>query len=173
MPQSRWLGSDKSAFILEADASGATGYQWKKDGLTVSDGEKAGRRVSGALSASLSVSGAGAADSGVYVLEARNAFGMQLSRRVEVAVPGVPVVWQTISAGAGARLGETLLLSVGVSCVKPFFVLWSKNGVPLRWTQSSVLQLRNADESTSGLYSAVILNAYGTTSAGEVVVQIP
>jgi hypothetical protein len=172
MPQSRWLGSGKNAFVLEAEVSGATSYQWKKDGLTVSDGEKAGRRVSGALSAFLSVTGAGAGDSGLYVLEARNAFGMEVSRRVEVGVPGVPVVWQPIFAGAEARPGETLTLSVGVSCVKPFFVLWTKNGVPLRWTQSPTLQLRNADEAMSGRYSAVVVNAYGTVSAGEVVVQI-
>jgi hypothetical protein len=63
-------------------------------------------------------------------------------------------------------------LSVGFACAKPFFVAWSKDGRLLRWTQSSVYQLRAADASMSGRYSAVVINAYGSTDAGEVSVQV-
>ena len=89
-----------------------------------------------------------------------------------MGVPGVPVVSQRIAAGVGVKAGDTLLLSVGVSCAKPFFVVWSKDGAPLRWTQSMVYQRRAADASMSGRYSAVVVNAYGSVSAGEVAVQI-
>jgi hypothetical protein len=173
MPQSQRLQPGANAFVLEALVEHATLYQWKKDGVSLLDGESSGRRISGARTASLSVTGAGAADSGTYVLEARNAFGIQSSRRVEVGVPGVPVVGQRIAAGSGLNAGDTLLLSVGVSSTKPFFVVWSKNGAPLRWTQSTVYERRAADASMSGRYSAVVVNAYGSASAGEVSVQIP
>jgi hypothetical protein len=173
MPQSQRLQPGANAFVLEAQVEYATQYQWKKDGVSLLDGQSGGRRISGAATASLSVTGAGPADSGVYVLEARNSFGQQSSRRVEVGVPGPPVVGQRIAAGSGLRAGDTLLLSVGVSSVKPFFVVWSKDGTPLRWTQSTVFERRVADASMSGRYSAVVVNAYGSASAGEVSVQIP
>ena len=172
MPQAQRLQPEVKAFALEAQVQYATEYQWKKDGVSLLDGESGGRQISGARSAVLNVTGAGAADSGVYVLEARNAIGMQSSRRVEVGVPGVPVVSQRISAGVGVKAGDTLLLSVGVSCAKPFFVVWSKDGRPLRWTQATVYQARAADTSMSGRYSAVVVNAYGSASAGEVSVQV-
>jgi hypothetical protein len=83
------------------------------------------------------------------------------------------VVSQRIAAGAGLKAGDTLLLSVGVSSAKPFFVAWSKDGRLLRWTQSTIYQLRSADASMSGQYSAVVINADGSESAGEVRVQVP
>jgi hypothetical protein len=170
--ESQSLQSGVRAFALQAQVEYATDFQWKKDGLSLVDGESGGHRVSGARTAALSVTGAGTADSGTYVLEARNAVGTQSSRRVEVGLPGVPVVSQRIAAGVGVKAGDTLLLSVGVSCAKPFFVVWSKDGAPLRWTQSTVYQKRAADASMSGRYSAVVVNAYGSVSAGEVTVQI-
>jgi hypothetical protein len=172
MPEYRRLQAGSADFVLEAQVEEAAEFQWKKDDLTLVDLQSPGRAISGARSAVLRVTGASAADSGNYVLEARNAFGARSSRRVEVGVPGLPVVTQKISAGTGVRVGDTLLLSVGVSCAKPFFVVWSKNGVPLRWTQSLLYQLPNADASMSGRYSAVVVNAYGSVSAGEVNVQV-
>jgi hypothetical protein len=172
MPQSQWLPRGGQAFALEAEAEHATGYQWKKDGFSLLDGEIGRRRISGARTASLHVTGAGPADSGTYVLEASNALGTQSSRRAEVGVPGAPVVTQRISAGTLVRAGDPLLLSVGFACAKPFFVAWSKDGRLLRWTQSPVYQLRAADASMSGRYSAVVINAYGSTDAGEVSVQV-
>jgi hypothetical protein len=118
------------------------------------------------------VGSASAVDSGAYVLEARNGLGMQSSRRAEVAVPGLPVVTQRISAGNGVKAGDTLLLSVEVASAKPFFVIWSKNGAPVRWTQSTLLQMREADASMAGRYSAVVVNPHGSTSAGEVSVVV-
>jgi hypothetical protein len=172
MPQSQRLTTGGTGFVLEAQVQQATGFQWKKDGVSVVDFDGPGRRVSGARSAVLSVSGANAADSGTYVLEARNAFGWQSSGRAEVGVPGAAVITQKIAAGGGVKVGDTLLLTVGVACAKPYFVVWSKNGVPLRWTQSTLLQLREADASMSGRYSAEVVNAYGRVSAGEVTVQV-
>ena len=160
------------AIFFVVDGSIAPTYQWNKDGVSLLDGESAGRRISGARTAVLSVTGAGAADSGAYVLEASNALGTQSSWRAEVGVPGAPVITQRISAGAGVQAGDDLLLSVGVSCARPFFIAWSKDGRLLRWTQSAVYQFRAANAAMSGRYSAVVINAYGSESAGEVSVQV-
>jgi hypothetical protein len=173
MPQSKWLAPGTQSFTLDAKVEHAKEYQWKKDGVSLVDGESGGRRISGARSALLTVTGASAADSGSYMLEASNALGTQSSRAAEVGVPGVPVVSQRIASGVGVKAGDTLLLSVGVSSAKPFFVAWSKDGRLLRWTQSTTFQLRSADASMSGRYSAVVINAYGSESAGEVSVQVP
>jgi hypothetical protein len=172
MPQSQRLQAGGQAFALEARVEHATDYQWKKDGVSLLDGESGGRRISGARTAALQVTGAGVADSGGYVLEARNALGTRSSRRAEVGVPGAPVVTQQISGVGLVKAGDTLVLSVGIACAKPFFVAWSKDGRLLRWTQSPVYQLRAADASMSGRYSAVVINAYGSEGAGEVSVQI-
>ncbi len=173
MPQSRWLAAGVREFVLEANVEHAGEYQWKKDGLSLVDGESGGRRISGARSSVLTVTGASAADSGTYVLEASNGLGIQRSRPAEVGVPGVPVVNQQIAVGAGVKAGDTLLLSVGVSSAKPYFVAWSKDGRLLRWTQSTILELPSADALMSGRYSAVVINAYGSESAGELDVRIP
>jgi hypothetical protein len=70
------------------------------------------------------------------------------------------------------KTGRSILLSVGVASAKPFFVVWSRNGSPLRWTPSTLLQIPDADASMSGRYSAVVVNAYGSSSAGEVDVKV-
>lgn len=172
MPESQRLASRDTAFILAAEVEDASDFQWKKDDVSLADVDAGARRVSGARSPVLRVEGATAADSGVYVLEARNSLGVQTSRRAEVAVPGVPVVVQRIAEGTGVRVGNSILLSVGVASAKPFFVVWSRNGSPLRWTQSTLLQIPEAEASMSGRYSAVVVNAYGSTSAGEVDVRV-
>lgn len=172
MPDSRRLASGETAFVLAAEVEDASNFQWKKDGVSIADAEVGGRRVSGARSPVLRVEGATAADSGAYVLEARNRLGVQPSRRAEVAVPGAPVVFQSIAEGTGVKTGRSILLSVGVASAKPFFVVWSRNGSPLRWTPSTLLQIPDADASMSGRYSAVVVNAYGSSSAGEVDVKV-
>jgi hypothetical protein len=172
MPESQRLASRDTAFILAAEVEDASDFQWKKDDVSLADVDAGARRVSGARSPVLRVEGATAVDSGAYVLEARNSLGVQTSRRAEVAVPGVPVVVQRIAEGTGVRVGNSILLSVGVASAKPFFVVWSRNGSPLRWTQSTLLQIPEAEASMSGRYSAVVVNAYGSTSAGEVDVRV-
>jgi hypothetical protein len=172
MPESRRLGHGETFFVLSAEVENADELQWKKDGVSIVDSVSEPRRISGARSAVLRVGSASAVDSGAYVLEARNGLGMQSSRRAEVAVPGLPVVTQRISAGNGVKAGDTLLLSVEVASAKPFFVIWSKNGAPVRWTQSTLLQMREADASMAGRYSAVVVNPHGSTSAGEVSVVV-
>jgi hypothetical protein len=162
---------------LAAEVSGADTLVWKRDRVTLADGVSAGGgSVSGANTAALNISGVTGADSGSYWLEARNAFGSVSTRPVYVVVQAPPVVVRQPAAPAGLKVGDSLVLSAGVSGAAPLYYQWKKDGVPFRWNvafSSTVnLMVPRVGASSSGRYSLVLLNQFGTVVSEEVEVAV-
>jgi len=172
-PSSQRLKADQTGFSLETEAINANTFQWKKDGIVLSNGTFAGVEFSGATTPKLTLKGVSGMDSGSYTLDAKNSFTTVTSRAAEIAVPGAPVVGSHGIVGSGSlKTGDTLMLSLEAYGAKPLTTLWKKDGRPFRTTSGTTLQIRNATETLAGRYSATVLNAYGRAVSTEAVVTV-
>ena len=172
-PLSQRLKVDQTGFSLETETLNASSFQWKKDGIALSDGTFAGVEFSGTTSQKLTLNGVSGMDSGSYTLDAKNNFTTVSSRAAEIAVPGAPVVGSHgIVVSGSLKAGDTLLLSLEAYGAKPLMTLWKKDGRPFRTTSGTTLQIRNATEAFSGRYSATVLNIYGRDASKEAVVTV-
>jgi hypothetical protein len=160
-PQPQWLPVGHSVVGLNVGAEGAIAFQWKKDSIPLSDVSSAVRQIWGSNSSSLNIVGATSGDSGNYTVDVIGGDMTVSSRPVSVSVAGPPVITQKLSGTQSLQQGDTLFLNLGVSGVKPLFVLWQKNGLPLRWTQTTTLVIPNVSSVDEGSYSAVVVNPYG------------
>jgi hypothetical protein len=171
-PISQRLKKTDTSFTLEAQVENATSYQWKKNGVPLSDGTLGIHSISGAFTNRLFIEGVEAADSGVYLLEASNAFSKISSRRVDVSVPQPPVVLQELVPSANLRSGDTLILSVQTGGASPQITTWFKDGKFLKRTSGTVLQVPKITPDQSGVYSFSVSNSFGSTQPKAITVQV-
>jgi hypothetical protein len=166
------LKTGETSFSLSLEAEGATSYQWKKDGVSLVDGVSGTHTVSGATTTKLTVSGAVAADSGFYTLEATNGSGTVSSRRAEVVVAGAPKITQPPVAPIGLKAGSPFQLSVTASGTGPIMYMWAKDGRTVQWGTSPVYQVRSAKVGDAGKYVVYAVNRYGLDQSAELQVSV-
>lgn len=176
-PSSVRLVQGATSFTLSAEVSGADSLVWKKDFATLADGTSAtGSNISGATSATLSLSNITGADAGVYWLEAKNAYGAVITRPVEVMLAAPPVITQQPAAPTGLTVGDSLTLTATVSGGIPIYYQWVKDGVASRWgvaSSSSVsLTIPKTTASSAGKYTLVVMNQFATITSEPVTVSI-
>ena len=130
--------------------------------------------MSGADTAVLSITGASATDSGLYLLEARNAYGAVVTRQVAVVVQSPPVFVQQPQAPVGLKFGDTMTLSATVSGATPLYYRWRKDGVAGRWSVASSATVKLVSPrvvaSAAGRYPLELMNQFATVVSDEVVV---
>jgi hypothetical protein len=156
---------------LSASVTGATGYVWRVNGVTLKNGVSGFGSVSGADSPNLSISGLRGINSGLYELEALNENGSSFSRAI-VLVPGPPEIVQAPVAPAPVVAGKPLLLTVQASGAGPIIYEWFKDGRLVQRSTRQSYQLARTSVSSAGKYVVVARNAYGRVSAAEVQVFV-
>ena len=172
-PLSQRLKVGQTSFSVEAMTENATELQWKKDGISLSDGTFGTVAISGTRGERLMLSGVSGLDSGSYTLEATNSFTTVASRPAEIAVPGAPVLGaHGIIVPSSLHTGDTLLLTLDVAGAKPLTTHWRKDGRLVRSVQGTTLQIRNATQAFSGRYTVTVVNMYGKALSEEAVVTI-
>jgi hypothetical protein len=165
-------GVGSQNFSLTAEASGATSVGWWKNGVALSNGTSAsGSVISGVATGTLTVTGAKAADAGVYWFVARNNWGAVVSRRVEVLVWVPPVFTSQPVAPVGLKLGDPLFLTAQVNGAQPIFYQWKKDGVGGRWSSTPSLVINKTTAASAGRYVLVAVNPSGTVTSQEVTVS--
>ena len=164
------LGS--GTFSLSAVATNATSVAWWKNGVALVNGTSAsGSILSGVSTGTLTVTGAKAADAGVYWMVAKNSWGAVASQRTEVVVWVPPVVTSQPVAPIGLKVGDPLILTAQVSGAQPMYYQWKKDGVPGRWTSTPSLMINRTTAASAGKYVLVAVNPSGTVSSQEVTVS--
>jgi hypothetical protein len=156
------------AAVFAVTASGATPliYQWKKDGVPLSNSGK----VSGATNASLTISNVSPTDEADYAVIISNSIGAVESAPATLSVIVVPAITtepdaQTANAGASATF------TAFASGTSPLSYQWKKgttlltNGVNVFGATSSNLFLANLTQSDAGDYSLFVTNAAGQASS--------
>jgi hypothetical protein len=160
------------SFSLRAEATGASSVAWWKNGVALVNGTSAGgSTLSGVATGTLTVTGANAADAGVYWMLARNSWGAVASNRAEVVVWVPPVVTSQPVAPVGLRIGDPLFLTAQVSGAQPMYYQWRKDGVAGRWSSTPSLMINRTTAASAGRYVLVAVNPSGTVSSQEVTVS--
>jgi uncharacterized repeat protein (TIGR03803 family) len=151
-------------------------YQWRKDGINLSDGGG----LSGSTSRVLALNNVVLADAGTYSVTVSNAFGAVVSADAILAVTSSPPIIvlqptnQTLAPGATAVFTVTAAGNLPLSCQ------WRKNdtnladGGNISGAATASLSLSTVTEANNGIYSVIVSNALGSaTSTGAVLTVIP
>lgn len=165
-----------TTLTVEARGAPTLTYEWKKDGVVVTDGGV----YSGATTASLKLTAAQLGSAGAYTVTITNDYGSVTSRVVTLAVfPATPPSIVTQPQGQTVFEGADVTLTVTVDGPPPFTFQWFKDGVALtddaRVTGSTTLSLHLAavrlEEAGSYTFTVENFAAAVTSSAAELIVN--
>jgi hypothetical protein len=159
---------NNTSFSVLARGTPTLSYQWYKDGTTpLADGGN----ISGAQTATLSVSGISAGDAGSYSVFVTNGVGdfaqsssATLSLLTDPIITGQP---QSVTT----NFGDTATFQVTVGGTSPFNYQWHKDGVDLTdggnitGSQSNVLTITGVAGADGGNYSVTVTNALGSVDS--------
>ena len=130
--QTNQVGSTVT-FTVAAVGQTPLAYRWQKNGADLSDGGT----VSGAQTDTLTLTGIGELDEGIYTVGVTNAAGGVLSDQAFLVVLDPPVITtQPVSQAVGA--GETVAFSVGATGTALSYQ-WMFNGDPISGATGSSL----------------------------------
>lgn len=140
-------------------------YRWVKDGVPLTDGPG----ISGATTASLTLSGVDVLDTGIYYLSAWNDYDSGVSQALTLNVNGAPII--TVHP-VSVTTSNTLTTNFTVKAVGPGMLSyqWRKGGVPLTdgghysGTSTPTLTISSASGADEATYDVIVTNTYGSSS---------
>lgn len=144
---------------LEVTATGATGYQWKKDGSDIPS----------ATDATYSKSGALPADAGSYTCVVTGAGGSVTSSPATVTVNALPVITQQ-PTNQEITEGETLTLNVVATGATGY--QWKKGEENIPDATTATYTKEGATAADSGSYTCVVTGAGGSVTSNAATVTV-
>lgn len=144
---------------LEVTATGATGYQWKKDGSDIPS----------ATDATYSKSGALPADAGSYTCVVTGAGGAVESNAAVVTVNALPVITQQ-PTNQEITEGETLTLNVVATGATGY--QWKKGEEDILDATTATYTKEGATAADSGSYTCVVTGAGGSVTSNAATVTV-
>lgn len=158
---------DNVSFIIAASGTAPLSYQWRRNGVN----------LSGANSATLSLTSVSTNQAGSYTCLVTNVAGSSLSSAAVLAVSALPVapsvttqpVSQTVAVGANVTF------TVAVSGTAPFSYQWQFNGGNISGATSATLNLTAVGTNQAGTYLCLVTNTAGsaTSSQATLAVSLP
>jgi hypothetical protein len=151
---------DTVEMSVSAVGTGPLVYQWKLEGVVISDG----------TSDSIELTDVDSLDAGQYTVEISNSAGIIVSDPIEVSVSTAPqVVSQPTSKNIGLNARLILTVSATGSGLE---YQWYRDSQAITGGTDAVLTVPNAEASDSGSYHVIVTNTVGsiTSEAAEVVV---
>jgi hypothetical protein len=150
-----------AVFAVTASGTAPLSYQWRKDGVP----------ISGATSATLTVTNAQTSNAGSYSVSISNAFGSVVSGTATLTVASPPVITaQPVSRAASA--GDSVTLSVTAVATSgsqaPTFQ-WQCNGSNVVGAISQQLAIDNVQPAKAGLYAAAVTSGATTLTDAAIV----
>lgn len=144
---------------LEVTATGATGYQWKKDGSDIPSATEATYSKSGALPA----------DAGSYTCVVTGAGGAVESNAAVVTVNALPVITQQ-PTNQEITEGETLTLNVVATGATGY--QWKKGEENIPDATTATYTKEGATTADSGSYTCVVTGAGGSVTSNAATVTV-
>jgi hypothetical protein len=164
-PASQTVTTGASAtFTVAASGTAPLSYQWRFNGSN----------ISGATSASYTLSNAQSANAGSYSVVVSNSAGSATSNNATLTVstsataPSITTqpASQTINVGASATF------SVTASGTGPLTYQWRFNGSNISGATGTSYTVSNAQTSAAGNYSVVVTNSVGTATSNNAVLTV-
>ncbi len=164
-PKSQTVNEGSSVtFDVTATGTDPLSYQWKKDGSN----------ISGATSASYTISSAKTSDAGSYTVTVSNSAGSVTSSTATLTVTAKPTITvqpqnQTI------KEGNAVTFSVTVTGAEPLSYQWYKNGFVLSGATENQYTIASVAESDAGQYFVIVSNSAGSvvSETASLVVTVP
>lgn len=158
-----------AVFNVVATGTAPLAYQWRKDSLALADGPA----VSGATTATLTLTNVQATDEAGYDVVVTNSAGSDTSdvATLTVEVPTAPAV-TTPPASQTVVAGGTATFSVVASGTNPLSYQWSKNGSPLGGATAATLSLTNVQSGDAGSYTVTVTNSAGSDTSAPAVLTV-
>lgn len=153
-PQSVAVGSSAS-FSVTASGTAPLSYQWKKDGVD----------ISGATSATFSLSDVQVTDAGDYSVVVSNDIGSTTSDAAALTVLVTPVSITSQPASASVLIGADVTFGVTATGTAPLSYQWKKDDVALAGETASSLSLTSVQLADSGVYTVVVTNPAGSVTS--------
>lgn len=144
---------------LSVTATGATGYQWKKDGSDIPS----------ATNATYSKSGALPADAGSYTCVVTGAGGSVTSNPATITVNALPVITQQ-PANQEITEGETLTLNVVATGATGY--QWKKGEEVIPDATTATYTKEGATTADAGSYTCVVTGAGGSVTSNAATVTV-
>lgn len=148
---------DSVTFTVVATGDGTLSYQWRKDGTS----------VSGATSASLTLSSVAASDAADYDVVVSNDGGSVTSSAATLTVSsstGAPLI-NTQPSSQSVVEGNSVTFSVSATGSGTLSYQWQKDGSDISGATSSSYSLSAVSSSDAGDYSVVVSNSVGSVSS--------
>ena len=172
------FGALGNTTTLSATASGTAplSWQWFKDGLALADSGN----ISGSATGTLTITALTTNDLGIYFVVASNFLGSATSANASIAVNVAPVI-TVPPAGQTVAVSNTVTFTAAAAGTGPLAWQWRKNGTNLAnsatvsGATTATLTLANVTTNSSGNYSVVVTNIYGsaTSPAAALAVLLP
>ncbi|PWU17641.1 MAG: hypothetical protein C5B50_11005, partial [Verrucomicrobia bacterium] len=164
-PQNQFVSPGGTAlFNVTAIGTSPFGYQWKKNGTSLSDGAQ----ISGAHAATLTVSNVQTLDTGTYAVLVSDPNGSLLSSNATLLGPFPPVI-VTQPTNQTGRAGSAVSFGVGAAGPGPINYQWQQqganitNGLKFSGVTNATLTISNAQGADAWYYSVIVSNSYGAT----------
>ena len=151
--------NEGGSISLEVTATGATGYQWKKDGSDIPS----------ATNATYSKSGALPADAGSYTCVVTGAGGSVTSSPATVTVNALPVITQQ-PTNQEINEGETLTLNVSATGATGY--QWKKGDEDILDATTATYTKEGATAADAGSYTCVVTGAGGSVTSNAATVTV-
>ncbi|MEA4846301.1 MAG: immunoglobulin domain-containing protein [Clostridiaceae bacterium] len=165
-----------TSFTVAATGTTPLSYQWKKNGSDLSNGGS----ISGATTATLTITGVQMTDAGSYTCYVSNDAGNMTSASATLTVNSTAVVpsitWQPEDREASA--GWVVEFWLSAQGTAPLTYQWYKDGSPLSevgkfdGTTASNLIISNVQETDEGEYYCVVSNAAGNKQSDTVTLTV-
>lgn len=149
-----YSGCPGSNAVFTVVATGATSYQWRKDGTN----------LAGALGATLVVAVISAPNAGAYDCVVSNADGSTVSAVANLVVYAAPVIAVPPAPATACIGGSVTFSAVATGNPAPTFI-WRRNGLWLASGPSPSYTVSPVNAGSVGSYTVEATNACGATSS--------
>ncbi len=151
-------------FTAAASGTPTPTYQWRKEGVN----------ISGATSATLTLSSVATSAAGTYTVMATNSVGSATSNGAVLTVSSgtTAPAFTSQPAGQSVSVGANVTFTAAASGTPTPTYQWRKGGVNISGATSATLTLASVATSAAGTYSLVATNSVGSATSNGAILTV-
>ncbi len=152
------------SFTVSATGTAPLSYQWMKGGAN----------ISGATTATLTLSSVTTANAGSYTVRVSNSAGSVTSAAATLTVNTVataPTI-TTQPASQNVTAGSTVSFTVSATGTAPLAYQWMKGGINISGATTATLTLASVTSANAGTYTVLVSNSAGSVTSAPAILTV-